>query len=92
MSKPDGGPAFPALDVEHFPAGYGYAEHDEVSGRSGMSLRDYFAGQAMAMFSSPDVLQAVRDDATERGLEPHENIARAAYEMADAMLAERSKE
>lgn len=47
MSVKDGGPAFPALDVEHFPAGYGHAEHTEVTGLRGMSLRDYFAGQAL---------------------------------------------
>jgi hypothetical protein len=63
----DGGPAFPRPDwngswrgPDTFP---------------GMSLRDWFAGQALASFV-PDTPQ---------------NKAEAAYAIADAMLAERAK-
>jgi hypothetical protein len=45
----------------------------------GMSLRDWFAGQAMA---------AILKD---YGVDRHDLCAEAAYDMADAMLAERSK-
>jgi len=45
----------------------------------GMTLRDYFAGQAL-----PIIEVAPRDEA--------KHIAAFAYEIADAMLKERSKE
>ena len=68
MSKPnDGGPAFPCTDAKGF-----------VS--EGMSLRDYFAGQAMAgQLADPD------------GEIDPKLIARWSYAYADAMLAEREK-
>ena len=69
MDKPnDGGPAFPCTDAKGF-----------VS--DGMSLRDYFAGQALAgllAFPGKDFPSSV--------------IALGAYDVADAMLAEREKE
>ena len=70
--KPDGGPAFP---VEFSTAGW-HSGNVNV----GMTLRDFFAGLAMAgMF-------AESDDYTFAG------ISQAAYECADAMIAEREKE
>ena len=64
----NGGPAFPSTDAKGF-----------VS--DGMSLRDYFAGQALAGQSSiPRIAWSFKD------------IAEFAYEQADAMLAERQKE
>lgn len=64
----DGGPAFPCTDAKGF-----------VS--EGMSLRDYFAGQAL------------QGQLAERnsGKEP-KYIAMWSYRYADAMLAERDKE
>lgn len=60
----DGGPAFPG----------------ETWGSKGMSLRDYFAGQALAgMLANPEL----PTDA--------EYIAKWSYLNADAMLAERQK-
>ena len=60
----DGGPAFPS----------------DRFGELGMSLRDYFAGQALAgQLAEPD-----------SGKEP-EYIANWCYRYADAMLAERQK-
>lgn len=68
MSKrKDGGSAFP-LEVNTSSDGYVNA---------GMSLRDWFAGQALASM-------ATKYDAVE-------NIAADAYAFADAMLAEREK-
>ena len=58
-----GGPAFPVKQ--------GYYEH-------GMTLRDYFAAQALTGL----ITGAVFD----------ERIARLAYQMADAMLAARGQE
>jgi len=64
LPKPDGGPAFPIqchLSDHHH----------------GLSLRDYFAGQVLAMLAQMD-------------WEP-ERVALFAYEVADKMLAEREK-
>lgn len=73
MSKRDGGPAFPqALGVDK-----------EFVGSEGMSLRDYFAGQALAGFLASF---GGHTDAP-----PGEPAARRAFQYADAMLAERAK-
>ena len=72
MSKKDGGPAFPT------PFGCG----DQEPERSGMSLRDWFAGQAMT-----GKIQAIRGgywDARHM-----KQAAEACYKIADAMIAER---
>jgi hypothetical protein len=64
MSEPkNGGPAFP------------YTSPDGMWGNKGMTLRDWFAGQAIAG-------AAKYDPAT---------TAQNAYVIADAMLAEREK-
>lgn len=72
MSKPDGGQAFPI------------AGDQDLVRRDGMTLRDYFAGQAMtgllAAYSGQDTpLPAVR------------MAAAYSYDLADAMLTEREK-
>ena len=61
----NGGPAFP----------------HEFASEPGMSLRDWFAGQALAGIVSDHKIGASAPDG-----------ARWAYEYADAMLAERGKE
>lgn len=76
MAKSDGGPAFPEPErwagKEHGP----YTE-DHGYRHKGMSLRDYFAGQALALCYHEDVqFQTVADDA---------------YRLADAMLARREE-
>ena len=69
MSKPnDGGPAIPCTDAKGFTS-------------EGMSLRDYFAGQALAGMLADETKQGSRG-----------NYAEDAYDIADAMLAEREKE
>ena len=50
-----------------------------VTSTDGMTLRDHFAGQALAMLADPAVVDAPR------------LVAIAAYGYADAMLAERLK-
>lgn len=64
----DGGNAFPSID-------------GEGTVFFGMSLRDYFAGQALA---------GMQTDGFTTPLMP--SIAKRAYVIADAMLAERQKE
>ena len=77
----DGGPAFPRPASEDKRAGSihegDYAERAET----GMSLRDWFAGQAMAAFLTGDV----------EGNDTFKTTARISYEQADAMIAEREK-
>lgn len=71
MARPDGYPAFPT--------GYGGKNHP------GMTLRDHFAGQAIAPIIA--LLGRIGD-----GDVPWELVAKSAYGLADAMLAERNKE
>ena len=78
MAKYDGGSAFPTSASQGI---------DSVNApyplRGGMSLRDYFAGQAMnSLFWDT----RLADDSKEA-----ENIAERSYMVADAMLAERAK-
>lgn len=88
----DGGTAFPAIDEGHF--------------YEGMSLRDWFAGQALQQFAKavmekhehePDKTSSTGDKSTtyffDSGtkIDPEyaDYISRAAYTLADAMLAAR---
>ncbi len=79
MSKPDGGPAYPA----YMPAG-----HESPSGggsswsaylSSGMSLRDWLAGQALTAITMNEAGAHLS------------TVAEFAYAVADAMIAERAK-
>ena len=71
MSVPinDGGPAFPRSSADH--GSYGHSEQD------GMTLRDWFAGQALA-----GIINIMPN-------EPAKAAAMAAYMYADAMIAAR---
>ena len=70
----DGGPAFPQTAQVEFLR------------QNGMSLRDWFAGQALAGIIGP----IATDPRLAERIEGRE-MARIAYQAADAMLAERSK-
>lgn len=71
----DGGHAFPST-VRH------WNDHLDPD-QKGMSLRDWFAGQALAgMFRHDGWLNTGDDDQAE--------VAKRAYHIADAMLAARS--
>jgi hypothetical protein len=74
VSAADGGPAFPSENEERW--------------YHGMSLRDYFAARVMQAFlSTPAMLCGAM-----KGNESHDAaavIAQAAYEQADAMIAQR---
>jgi hypothetical protein len=75
MSKENGGPAFP-IEVN-------CAQSGARLTMPGMTLRDYFAGQALAgwLASYAGVTQVIS----------HDNTAEESYKFADAMLAEREK-
>lgn len=72
--KETGGHAFPP-GIASSATGY------TKDGQSGMTLRDWFAGQALA---------GMLADEGEAGFRAHTAAVRS-YEMADAMLAERVK-
>ena len=63
--------------------GYAFATASDEGYQSGMTLRDYFAGQAIinVMLCDEDMERTSVED-----------IAKWAYKIADAMLAEREKE
>ena len=71
--KEDGGSAFPFAPM-------GEARAGQYSGSFGMTLRDWFAGQALAGFLAGKV-NATGDD----------QLAKFCYMSADAMIAERKK-
>ncbi|MBS0328250.1 MAG: hypothetical protein JSR30_00225 [Proteobacteria bacterium] len=74
----DGGPAFPVADTVH-PSGqiqYGF---------NGMSLRDWFASQALMGMC----IQRPQDD--DPDVWNHRMLANSAYAMADAMLSARAQ-
>jgi len=78
-----GGPAFPGTQ---------YANGVQPTGFSqGMTLRDYFAGQAIAgILANPDIsASATRCNVSTE--EFREDTAAAAYAMADAMLKAREQ-
>lgn len=85
MNNEDGGPAFPGFLVE----GSG-GEYSQVP-YSGMSLRDYFAGQALAQMAHRwgDGYDESALERQHRELSDAKEVARMAYLYADAMLAAR---
>ena len=72
MSKPDGGPAFPRTSDED-------AIDERYHGCPGMSLRQWYAGQALIAGGPPP-----------QGMSAYDVAARAFY-IADAMIAEDEK-
>jgi hypothetical protein len=92
MAQNDGGPAFPVI-----------AENGLGHVADGMSLRDWFAGQALAGFladgSQRLVAEAIEESADRVFIQDtkalaalaNEAIARGVYALADAMLAAREE-
>lgn len=81
--KKHGGPAFPATE---------YYDEKPFGCDPGMSLRDYFAGQALAGFlGNVDLIQRSSAASQAHGNHPAADIAAQAYELADAMLEARAK-
>ena len=81
----DGGPAFPVENQALKMSDGSYALRSV--GCAGMTLRDYFSGRVVA-----SCLLNSQRHADKAGVKfSYEIIAREAYRIADAMLAERSK-
>ena len=72
----------PAFPVSHGTGSSYYAN-------PGMSLRDWFAGQALAGFVSVPQLGAALQSMDRRGRDELDVVATAAYQLADAMLKAR---
>lgn len=83
MSSKDGGPAFPSQMMDR--NGIPYAQ-----GVFGMSLRDYFAGQALVGVMAQG--SGLRREGNGTATILSDEIARASYRLADAMLAARESE
>lgn len=88
--KTDGGPAFPPPHpYQNVNGDWFYPE------QPGMSLRDWFAGQALAgIMANPERWKQIVEDYTS-GKKTYEQCSEAnavkAYSLADAMIAERSR-
>ena len=83
--KIDGGPAYPVIGAPGASQDY-----------QGMSLRDYFAGQALAGLiivsgGSDEGTQAMSELTKESGKNTAQIIASGCYAYADTMIAERVK-
>ena len=81
MGKKDGGPAYPSIYEQQGGNDSGSAV---FFSNPGMSLRDYFAGQAMVGLLAGATNAYWQDDALLRRL----MIANEAKQLADGMLAE----
>ena len=64
---------------------------DDVIHVENMPLRDYFAGQALVAYLSAENAPAIISISKEQGSTAAEVISATCYQMADAMLKERSK-
>lgn len=91
--KDDGGPAFPVpIVATKHESGKGYEELVLVPNKGrGMSLRDWFAGQALTAIMGDDWYRDGGPEADNAWSEAAEGVARDAYTIADAMLTERAK-
>lgn len=78
-NQPNGGPAFPVPGV---------------TGNlcRGMTLRDYFAGQALAGIVSAQKEGSIVTDVARNTLMLDASVSEMAYAFADAMLRERAKD
>lgn len=73
-------PAFPTTDVSN-----------DARLTGGLTLRDYFAGQALSTMQIPDAGEYPESDKDKDMKQLAQWQAEAAYLTADAMLAEREK-
>ena len=78
----NGGPAFPSAQL-YIPADTNHVDY------AGMSLRDWFAGMALASIVEKTTIEDMKKIGTGDAL--RERCASGAYLLADAMLLERSK-
>lgn len=88
-TKPDGGPAYPQVPIRT-DDGMVVTIGAYVSGFDDMSLRDWFAGQALVgILSNDSLLYRIRSESIMATV--HDAAADFALEVADAMLKARKK-
>lgn len=96
----DGGPAFPCKMIDFTGGVPGEIRVAPEFPHDGMSLRDYFAGQAIDAVSDQwnamtDELRKVHSGCVDSGIiwgrDYQRFMAKQAYSVADAMLAERNR-
>jgi hypothetical protein len=75
----DGGPAFPGIEGSYAAADSYSNPYTGLDTYPGMTLRDWFAGQALSGIASMDTTRTYAEDAEQ------------AYRYADAMLAARKE-
>jgi len=80
----NGGPAFPCLEATVTGIDSDGQERIDTEAHGGMMLRDYFAAQVVV----PMVAHRITGHVSYGN---EQDIAKRAYEVADAMLAERAK-
>ena len=80
----DGGAAFPVVDGYH-------KDGRHRGGESGMTLRDYFAGQALNGMISGDAQPYISIKESADGIVQEGETASRAYRYADSMLAARER-
>ena len=83
--RADGGPAFPR------PVGHVTTGQMNVREQAGMSLRDWFAGQALAGIMAADIKIPDALGALNEVRHTPDAIAKASYDYADAMLKGRTQ-
>lgn len=82
----NGGPAFPCLEATVTGIDSDGHERIDTEAHGGMSLRDYFAAKALAACIGAHITHFGHGDHW-----PEAGVAQYAYDLADAMLAERVK-
>jgi hypothetical protein len=86
----NGGPAFPQIRTNREEQTGSTHEHAvdiaNVHSYGGMTMRDYFAAQAL-----PQVMQSADNQSVLAWPNWAKEVAAASYEIADAMLAERER-
>ena len=86
MTKETGGQAYPTMSV------YDSKKKENVAIYSGMTLRDYLAGQAlMGIISKSEFSTCITEGDIKKIMWKFKAYARGSYLYADAMIAERSK-
>lgn len=88
MAKPDGGPAFPYKVIDCSIKGAPAIRWNQ----SGMSLRDYFAGQALAGWLAHGSVARIIEQHNTSAAGALTVLAGGCYQAADAMLAARERD
>ena len=88
--KKDGGPAFPQPNIKIFKDGTPWGSAGPIE--YGMTLRDYFAGQAMiALMQAVTMNKEFAQYVAKINPDGNSFVAMAAYMHADAMIVQREK-